>query len=689
VKKKVKIFLGSLGVLSVAAGIAACKSRKFDSEQKTFSNRADVFNDILPLDYDSWSWDKKINHLWQLNVNAPQYTPYDPSPNSSDPVMGTPEKLPNAKKARKFVSDSIDFRTRPVESIAALTVYSRLRDVYPKTVDFLGMKVKHVRATHPVGSVGWIEFKPKANTPYTGMFKYGAQGLARASGATNSLVTDVLNRSLAIKFPVSGSYSRSLYAMHRVVGQQIGEGQNVKIRSIPPEIIDYRYFKEGKTLTNILQKPEGFENGITDKFMSVVKYILIATGKTVNGKTGSQIDNETLLDITSRLSVDNLAWNKQDGTNEVNPKAPYRVTLLPNPELYKDGPILQKHDFRKDLELIKPGTTLWTVFGTDSKTESRDEIVWGANKQVRTENIIGEIVMVKPFVGSEFANDVIMYKHYVADLQSKAELDAQFEQMGEAPLGGRSSSRIDQFPSNFLEKNTGKKQTCTYVEFLNIAEKKKVFEKQLTDFNFTTSDKAPFCLKTKNISQGFPSELNGVWWVNGNPTAENLITFANANWENNSKILSLKPTSTGNWGFYASATIQDSSNKITEELAGMKHYSNIFEQRLSFKYTPKTSQLEFPAKILLPGIVSALEDASGLKNDNQKGDEELTSITLPEDETLDSNSLNRRANIFNGFLKGDFKLTKIINENGEPLPAYQQYLDTMRRINLTYTAIKN
>jgi hypothetical protein len=444
---KKRVLIGVIVTGSAGAGFVACKARKSQIKENPSPTPAAFFNDILPEDFGTWTAEKKIDKLWELNKVTDSDTYYNPlhvAPNPekynsktgenviSPTIPGMVDIVPGAlrllkgdidgwndmkkhfpggKKIVTFVADLIDFSQRSLVSIADLTVYGRLRDVYPSRIlkDRSLEVINHRRITHPIGTLGKIEFRPTdvGKRKYTGMFRTGAIGLARASTATNPFVSDVMNRAVAIKFPVTNSYSRSLYAMNRIIGQTNGLNAGAEGESTfsSPEQTDYRYFKKGKNLTNILPPAKGFmENAISSKFMNVVDYIAKETGK--NSDTYA---TDKLSDIISRLSLDNMAWSNQDGTDVDSPAAPYRVTLVANPSLYQAGPLADKQDWRPQLAEIPKGTVLWRVYGVDKKDDTgRDGIVPKLTNVpgqkitdddvAKDENFIGSITLVDNFV---------------------------------------------------------------------------------------------------------------------------------------------------------------------------------------------------------------------------------------------------------------------------------------------------
>jgi hypothetical protein len=734
VKKSVLIGVVTAG--SMGAGFVACKARKSAQvlDDGGFANPSANFNDVLPDDFGQWDFEKKINTLWELNQKSPMHKPYNPDPKNTATIPNAinlingntknfedlKKNLPGLMKVAKFLADTADFATRPIDSIAALTVYTRLRDVYPKNVEVMGFNVKHNRATHPIGTLGKVKFNPKPGTKYTGMFQTGAIGLARASTATNPFVTDTMNRAVAIKFPVSGSYSRSLYAMHRIVGQTNGFTEGADPAFPTTETTDYRYFKSKKTLTNILPPPVGkLEESIANKFMDVIAFVAEKTKRDM-----TIYSKENLGDIISRLSVDNMAWSNQDGTDVANPVAPYRITLVGNPSLYMDkqkgemlSPILTKQDWRPQLAEIPVGTVLWKVYGVDKENDKgRDGIVpKDANDGSADENFIGTITLEDNFKATEFANDEIMYKHYVSNLQTKEDLDKAFKLTGEAKIEDPASSIRDEVPAGFAENvlKDPSFRKCQPVDF-NKPEteggnprKAKVFNDEFTrlrkekdyDLVFVKTDTAPFCMETRNANrQGFPEELDGVWWMNGNPVGETIVTFANSDWDNNSKQLTLYPGGRYTWGYYASTAVIDGDvkRKVRPELSGLQTFHSNRNSKVVFDLKKGTGEA-VKMKLLLGGWFAvprfladfSLLNAEGIEGAGAKGFKQLGVETFEDPNTIGDDTYYRRSSFLSGFKKGDYKLTRILDGNGKILTEnYKAYLDAMARFQMSYTFFK-
>ena len=468
--------------------------------------------------------------------------------------------------------------------------------------------------------------------------------------------------------------------------------------------------------------PLGFESSIVTKFSSVVTYILEKTNKKIP-------NDDTLLDVVSRLSVDNMAWVYQDGT-PVTPseiKAPYRITLVANEALYAEGPKAEKSDFRVDLENLQPNTVLWKVYGVDRQVEKNilkaAQGSGGANdphikhnirdRIVDEKNLIGTIVLEKPFASSNFANKEIMYKHFVADIQQREELDNDFKTLGESQL--RNPLDYDAEPSYYsTEVPTGRKD-C-FVEKSEFANSKALRLKQAypkipSAVEIVTSDIAPFCLQYGNTQPGFPEELKGVWWMNGNFVPETLATFSDAKWDQKEKALTFNPGGPGNWAWYASPVMTE-SGKVLDETAGTGVLNGNFNSTLKIFYDSTTAVnrmdlwkkawLPVPADLARFTLVNPLvsEDPAGNKKllvselsqavyDNMLGVPvvENDPATVGPDMYLRRSEFLRVPFVGKYIVKGDYRLTRIIGPNGEPTINFPLYLEFLKQTKLTYTAI--
>gem|GEM_PF-4155615 len=668
---------------SIAAGVHACRSRNYNPPSSA-SSAKNTFNDILEEDFDSKSFEDKIARLQGLV--------------ESSAIKDIPRPgFGDAGRVAQFVSDSIDFRTRPLAAIASLGIFSRLRDVYPKSIDFLGFQVPHRRLTHPVGAVGVVRFVPKAGQPYTGLFaeSKGALGVARFSTATNPYVTGVMNRAVAIKFPVSGGYSRSLIAMHRIIGQKVGENQNIRFDrgSKYSEPVDYNFFHPEKNLTNILPPGEGFEAGIAAKFADVTRYVRRQLNLPVNegGEDVEANGNVTIEQMSRWLSVANMAWTSQDGQPVADWKAPARVTLKPNAALYKNE-WSGERDFRNDLASLTPGTVLYTVYASGDIRKERDEIVAPGNE-------IGQIVLERKFHPGSFGNEGMMFKHFVAGLQTRESVDKAFRDSGAVPLEKPGKDALDSLDSLNAARVPDSTAACLRVDATAIGEARRGFFKSVKDvFDIVRSETAPYCFPRRvNANPGFPKVLDGVWWMDGNPLPDVLINFGNAEYDATTKRLKLPVHGAHNFSFYGSPST-NTEIKWPREAGSTLHG---FAKALDLNYRFEFDLSKDPISTIVPFFFDFGVRNSDLVNftfvkpkdlDDSKDDGAVVMAALKEPGLRVDNAgafveLTRRSS----FLRrdaADYSFRKVIDGDGKPVQEnYELYLETMRKFGLAYQLI--
>lgn len=677
--------LVSLALLG--ATVVACKATTSSTDLKNVNERARQvdFNDVLANDYDAWTAEQKIAKILELDAASPKH---------EMKRRGIP------RRGVRFIADSLDFRTRPVESVASLGVFSRLRDVYPKSIKFLGFDVKPRRLTHPTGSIAKISLVPDPNSPkkYTGIFSEKSIGIARMSTATDPSVTGVMNRALAIKFPISGSYSRTMFAMNRVVGQNLGKDQKPEIGFengtlvLAGEKTDFNYFKKSHNFTNFLARPKGFEKGVTDKFFDVVKYILRGLGRTEDVQ---KIDR-----MSRNMSVANLSWHTQDGRLAANPKAPYRIVLKPRPEIFTNvaaynSPKTEFADFRDDLATIPVGTTLWDVYATDNTSDSDTE---QTNEMIASGDYvkIASIVLESKPRASKFGNETLMYKHFVSELHTREDLDRQFLEGGYATI--EKDPRYAQeeearFQAATVPQSAAERK-CAEVGASTIGNMRLflIGDKVEKDYRIVRSERAPYCFpKINNTTPGFPNALQGVWWMNGNPLPDVLVTFANADYDANTKELTVPVYAANNWSWYASdanysSELNDAEIKYNRRMGLILHrmVKNFkVNYRIRFDINDQVSDI-------VPQIFKVKLANENLVNFDFILPEEIDESMVPD--TAESSLQNtgieliRRSSVLGRDI-GDYNFVQVVDSAGNPTDAYAEYLEAVKSWGLKYQAI--
>ena len=223
-------------------------------------------------------------------------------------------------------------------------------------------KTDRVKVIHQWGSAVQIEFKVTEETPYTGMFRDGAVGIARLSLALPFVdADDDFVPGLAIKLLVDGQGSQNLFVMEKLEGQ----GR------------DTNYFKN--TFTNILPNPASIKTWI-----------------------GQQVF-EQFVENAIHLNVNHVASVTRSGfpVNEAN--APFQLLFKPAKGLALPA---DSSDFRKDLETLPEGTVLYDVYGKD--TSAKNSIV----------RKIGQLVTTSAFISSEYQDKNLYFQHAGAKLET-------------------------------------------------------------------------------------------------------------------------------------------------------------------------------------------------------------------------------------------------------------------------------
>lgn len=223
-------------------------------------------------------------------------------------------------------------------------------------------QTNRIKVIHQWGSAVKVEFKTSGNTPYTGLFKDGAVGIARLSLALAFVDEgDAFVPGMAVKFLVDGQPSQNIFVMEKLEGQKR----------------DTNWFKE--TFTNILPNPASFKTWV-----------------------GQQVFEQFVEDAI-HLNVNHVASVTRTGQTVDRPVAPFQLLVKPAVGLKLPS---DSADFRKDLATLPAGTVLYDVFGKDTSAK---------NSVVRR---IGQIVTTSEFVSSEYEDKLLYFQHAGAKLET-------------------------------------------------------------------------------------------------------------------------------------------------------------------------------------------------------------------------------------------------------------------------------
>jgi len=258
----------------------------------------------------------------------------------------------------------------PLEKIDVLGLFvtilsikmDRLADEAPR---------KWKKAIHAHGSVAKIKFVPAANTPFTGLFKGADSGLLRLS-----VTADPADRGfapgLALKLFVDGKPSENFSALVSLSGQ----GNN------------YNFF--ANELSNIVAE----EKSLGPKLINLIF--------------------RRVSKFPRKLYLQGFGQVDQKGNQETNPIYPYRLFLVPNPDLqFPESP---PHDFRNDLATIPSGTLLFSVYavnpqqiGDDAANKVADAVEQSEYRQKA--ELIGKIETTSEFVSSFYGDSLLFFRH--------------------------------------------------------------------------------------------------------------------------------------------------------------------------------------------------------------------------------------------------------------------------------------
>ena len=226
------------------------------------------------------------------------------------------------------------------------------------------------KAIHAHGSVAKVKFNSTENTPFTGLFKGADYGLLRLS-----LTGDPADRGfapgLALKLFIDGQKSANFSALVSLSGQ----GNN------------YNFF--ANELSNIV--PE--ERSLGPKLINLIF--------------------RRVTKFPRKLYLQDFGIFNQYGQKETNPYYPWRLFLVPNPDLkFSSTP----HDFRNDLATIAPGTKIFDVYAVNPSQLGDQEAVEEAG-QIEEDNyrrqaqLIGSLSTTSDFICSDYGDRQLFFRH--------------------------------------------------------------------------------------------------------------------------------------------------------------------------------------------------------------------------------------------------------------------------------------
>jgi hypothetical protein len=236
---------------------------------------------------------------------------------------------------------------------------SGIRDSFTSPTDEIAPG--RVKVIHKWGSAGQVALETDPSSPFSGLFREGAVGIARLSLALPYSTTQAFVPGLAVKFLVDGQPSVNVTVMERLEGQE----QNTN------------YFRG--TFTNLLPNP--------------------ASGVTKFGTWAF----EAFVKDAIHLTVDHVAAISRTGQPVAAVKAPFQLLFVPAPGLAirTDSP-----DFRVELAQLPAGTVLYEVYGKVSDQE-RSPIAH-----------IGALRLTSPLIASPYEDEILYFQHAGTELRS-------------------------------------------------------------------------------------------------------------------------------------------------------------------------------------------------------------------------------------------------------------------------------
>lgn len=210
-----------------------------------------------------------------------------------------------------------------------------------------------VKIIHRYGSVAEIEWIAEPNSPYSGLFKTGAIGLARLSLALPWKTVGKFVPGMALMLLVDNQPAKNIVAMNQLEGQ--AQDQN--------------YF--AKRFTNLLPDP-------TEKATIAGRHYF-----------------ELFVKDAIHLNVNHVASVTRDGTPEAEPRAPFQLIFQPAAGLALDS---NAEDFRLEMAKLPAGTVLYDVYAI-AEPGGTDEV------------LIGHVVSRSEFVASDYGDRRLYFRH--------------------------------------------------------------------------------------------------------------------------------------------------------------------------------------------------------------------------------------------------------------------------------------
>lgn len=233
---------------------------------------------------------------------------------------------------------------------------------------------RHPKRIHARANVAAAKFVAVDN-PYTGLFQ-GSDYMFLRIGSGAPAGTTFSVPGVGVKFLRSGQPSANFVAMKDLLGQ---EGRNLFLFE----------------WSNHFPDPEPFLAR------------LVQVGFTLASNP------------SSKVGLSDIASMTQDGAPVADPKFPFQLFLVPNPDLtaqFADIPFSDDY-YTAQLSMIPVGTTLWNVFAVDAPDSN-------------TRIPLGSIVLTEEFFVSDNGDLKLFFRHqkFAEDLARRPDWDIEFPQ---------------------------------------------------------------------------------------------------------------------------------------------------------------------------------------------------------------------------------------------------------------------
>ena len=244
--------------------------------------------------------------------------------------------------------------------MAKLVVSSFLQVAFKHTSDEMPLNRK--KLIHTYGTVAQVKLEITQDSPFTGVFQTGGEGLLRLSTAAQ---TGSFTPGLALKIFIDGKPSVNFHVMHSLDGQ--GE--------------DTQFFEN--VFTNLLAEPRS----------PVLQAGSLAFAHALTHLAGAPENERT-------LPLDEAAAVTSSGREMSDFNAPFEVEFWPTSEarkhFYRGLDPEDRRNYRVALATIPAGTSLYEV-----RARTRDDRIYP----------LARLVTQSPFLASQYGDESLFFQH--------------------------------------------------------------------------------------------------------------------------------------------------------------------------------------------------------------------------------------------------------------------------------------